>query len=150
MNSVARVVRVAFWEDSVVTDCFSTDEKLFFLYLLTNPHTTQLGIYQIAKKQMSYEIGFDGKTIDELLSRFQNDYGMIRYSERTREIAIKNYLRHGIIKGGKPVEDLLKKEISQVKDKTLLQFVYDAILPRANLLTDSARAILPYLNQNNQ
>lgn len=52
---------------------------------------------------------------------------MIRYSYETNEIAIKNYLKHSIIKGGKPVEDLLKKEINQVKNKSLLEYVFNNI-----------------------
>jgi uncharacterized phage protein (TIGR02220 family) len=60
-----------------------------------------------------------------LLSRFENSYGVIRYSSETGEVAIKNYLRYGIAKGGKPVLDLLLKEESQVKDKSLVGYVFE-------------------------
>ena len=45
--------------------------------------------------------------------------------KNTNEIAIKNYLKYSIIKGGKPVEDCLEKEIQQVKDKTLLTYIFN-------------------------
>ena len=44
---IKRVVDVDFWNDEKVMDLFTPEDKLFFLYLLTNPHTTQLGIYAI-------------------------------------------------------------------------------------------------------
>ncbi|MBQ2324639.1 MAG: hypothetical protein II377_00160, partial [Clostridia bacterium] len=40
-----------------------------------------------------------------LLERFESTYEMIIFSRSTNEIAIKNFLRHSIVKGGKPVED---------------------------------------------
>lgn len=124
---IKRVVDVGFWTDDKVVDMFSPEDKLFMLYLLTNPHTSQLGIYQINKKNMAFETGYSVDTIAVLLDRFQNAYRIIRYSEKTKEIAVKNYLRHSIIKGGKPVEDLLLKEIAAVKDKSLVKWVFENI-----------------------
>ena len=48
------------------------------------------------------------------------------YCQDTGEIAIKNYLKHSIVKGGKPVLDCLKKELRQVKSKDLVKFVFSA------------------------
>ena len=124
---IKRVVDVDFWNDEKVMDMFSPEDKLFMLYLLTNPHTTQLGIYAINPKHMAFEIGYSVEVINVLLDRFENKYGMIKYSRKTKEIAIKNFLRHSIIKGGKPVEDCLLKELAKVKDKSLLEFVYNGI-----------------------
>ena len=62
-------------------------------------------------------------------------------------MAIKNYLKHSNIKGGKPVEDLLVKEIKNIKDKSLLQFVYDSIYDFDNL-NDTVKRILSKLNVN--
>lgn len=124
---IKRVVDVDFWNDEKVMDMFSPEDKLFMLYLLTNPHTTQLGIYAINPKHMAFEIGYSVEVINVLLERFENKYGMIKYSAKTKEIAIKNFLRHSIIKGGKPVEDCLLKELAKIKDKSLIEFVYNGI-----------------------
>lgn len=124
---IKRVVDVGFWTDDKVVDMFSPEDKLFMLYLLTNPHTSQLGIYQINKKNIAFETGYSTDTIAVLIERFQNSYKIIRYSEKTKEIAVKNYLKHSIIKGGKPVEDLLLKELAAVKDKALVKWVFDSI-----------------------
>ena len=111
MGDTKRVVNTAFWNDRVVSDDFSPEDKYFYLYLLTNPHTTQLGIYELPISKASQEMGYTREAIKVLLDRFQNKYKMIRYSEETAEVAIKYYLSHSVIKGGKPVFDCLKKDL---------------------------------------
>ena len=143
---IKRVVDTEFWTDDKVIEMFSPEDKLFMLYLMTNPHTTQLGIYALSKKVMAFETGYSTDTISVLLDRFETKYDLIKYSNETKELAIKNYLRHSIIKGGKPVEDLLTKEISKVKDKSLLQYVFDGISNFDNL-NGTVVVILPLLNQ---
>lgn len=143
--SIKRVVDVHFWDDDKVLGTFSPEDKLFFLYLMTNPHTKQLGIYALPRQYIALEVGYALDVVDVLLDRFENVYGLIRYSYDTGEVAIKNYLRHSIVKGGKPVEDLLVKEIAEVKDLGLLQYVYDN-LKNARNLNDTVTKILPLLN----
>lgn len=130
---IKRVVDIDFWNDSKVIDCFSPEDKYFMLYLLTNPHTTQLGIYELNIKRAAFETGYSTEAITVMLERFETKYSMIKYSYKTNEIAIKNFLRHSIIKGGKPVEDLLKKEMKNVKDKSLLNFVFSHLSKYDNL-----------------
>jgi len=72
-----RVIDTAFWTDDKVVDMFTPEDKLFFLYLLTNPHTTQIGIYPLNKKIMAFEIGYSIEAIDVLLDRFENKYHII-------------------------------------------------------------------------
>lgn len=122
--ALKRIVNTEFWQDDKVVDYFSPEDKLFFLYLLTNPHTTLLGIYKVNKKIMSFELGYSIETISVLLDRFENKYNMIKYANETQEIAIRNYLKHSINKGGKPIEDCLIRDIESVKDKSLLEYIY--------------------------
>ena len=144
---IKRIVCTAFWSDDKVMDVFSPEDKLFFLYLMTNPHTTQLGVYHINKKMMAFELGYSMESVGILIDRFQ-DYDLIRYSPETSEVAIKNYLRHSIVKGGKPVEDLLEREIKQVKNKSLLRYVYDNLIKDDNL-NASVKKIMPLLLNEN-
>ncbi len=131
--ALKRIVNTEFWNDDKVVDLFSPEDKLFFLYLLTNPHTTLLGIYKINKKIMAFELGYSIETISVLLDRFENKYNMIKFSNKTQEIAIRNYLKHSVVKGGKPIEDCLIKDINQVKDKELLEYIYINIKDCSNL-----------------
>jgi hypothetical protein len=144
---IKRVVDWDFWTDDKVVEDFSPEDKLFMLYLLTNPHTTQLGIYAINKRVMAFEIGYSQEAVSVLLDRFETKYDLIKYSTKTNEVAIKNFLRHSIIKGGKPVEDLLKRELKQVKDKSLISYVFDR-LPEHSNLNATVLKVIDYVNGN--
>lgn len=123
--AVKRVVSVGFWTDSKVID-FSPEDRYFMLYLLTNPHTTLLGVYELNPKVCAFELGYSVEAVKVLLDRFENKYGLIKRSGN--EIAIKNFLRYSVNKGGKPIEDCLRREIENVKDKSLVQFVKTAVI----------------------
>ena len=122
---IKRVVDTDFWTDEKV-EVFEPEEKLFWVYLLTNPYTKQLGIYHITKKQMSFQLGYDVEQIERLLDKFEKEYGLIKYVDS--EIAIFNFLKHSILKGGKPVEDCLKADIKKVKHKELIDMVFERII----------------------
>ena len=133
MRGLNRIVNTSFWQDEKAVNDFSPEDKYFFLYLLTNPHTTQLGIYKLVPKTAAFELGYSQDTVMCLLDRFENKYGIIKFSRETSEIAIKNYLRHSIVKGGKPVMDCLIKEEKDVKDKSLLAYIYNNLKTMDNL-----------------
>ena len=78
---IKRVVDTDFWNDSKVIDYFSPEDKYFMLYLLTNPYTTQLGIYELNIKKAAFETGYSTEALNVLLDRFENKYGMIKYSK---------------------------------------------------------------------
>lgn len=130
---IKRVVDVDFWTDEKVMDTFTPEDKLFFIYLLTNPHTTQLGIYAINPKYIYVELGYSIDSVKVLLDRFENQYGIIKYSKKTQEIAVKNFLKHSIVKGGAPVRDCLIRELKAVKNKELINFVFAHIKQYENL-----------------
>ena len=41
--AVFRTISNSFWTDSKVDDTFTPEDKYFYLYLLTNPHTNICG-----------------------------------------------------------------------------------------------------------
>lgn len=120
---IKRIVDTAFWTDGKV-DEFSPEDKYFMLYLLTCPFTKQLGIYEISIKQVAFQLGYSVEAVKTLIDRFETKYGIIIFSPETNEIAVKNYLRHSIIKGGAPVRDCLIREMKQVKNKQLISEVF--------------------------
>lgn len=145
--AVKRLVDTSFWTDGKV-DEFSPEDKYFMLYLLTNPFTTQLGIYEISIKQVAFQMGYSVDAVKVLLDRFENTYEMIIFSRSTNEIAIKNFLRHSIIKGGKPVEDCIKREMSKVKNKDLITEVFGHISDKDDLNATVKKIISEFQNEN--
>lgn len=122
---INRIVNTDFWEDEKVLDSFSPEDKYFWLYLLTNPRTRQLGVYKLPIKIISFQMGYSEETVRVLLDRFERTYKIIRYNRETQEVAILNYLKWSIVRGGKPVEDCIKADMALVKDKSLITFVYE-------------------------
>lgn len=144
---IKRIVDTDFWTDGKVED-FSPEDKYFMLYLMTNPKTTQLGIYEMSIKQAAFWMGYSIESVSVLLERFEKKYGMIAYSKDTREVAIKNYLRHSIIKGGAPVRDCLVKEMRAVKNKDLISYAFASIKEYEDLNETVKNIITEYEEKN--
>ena len=144
--AIKRIVSTEFWTDKKVVEQFTPEDKLFFLYLLTNPHTTQLGIYPFIPKVAAFEIGYSKDTVLSLIERFER-YEIIMFSNSSGEIAVKNYLKHSIVKGGTPVYDLLVKEANLVKDKSLLRFILSA---NSDSLNDTVRKFINDIEKDNE
>lgn len=123
MKNIKRIVNIGFWNDEKVLEDFSPEDKYFMLYLLTNPYTTQLGVYYLPIKKAALEMGYSREAIIVLIERFETKYKIIKFNYETSEVAILNFLKHSIIKGGKPVMDCLVKEEKNIKDKSLVYFV---------------------------
>ena len=132
--AIFRTIKTGFWTDEKVIDEFSPEDRYFFLYLLTNPETTQLGIYKFVPRAAAFYLGYSKEAVMVLLDRFENKYNLIRYSYGTNEIAIKNFLKHSVIKGGKPVADCLEMEEANVKNKDLVLYIVNHLQDEETLL----------------
>ena len=128
MMAKFRALQVSFWEDEKVIEEMTPEDKLFMIYLLTNPLTTQCGVYRITKKQIAFHLGYSMETVNSLMDRFIKHHELIMYNPETREIGFKNWGKYNYFKGGKPVYDLVKKELNEVKDKDILRWIYDAYI----------------------
>lgn len=122
-----RMVQTEFWSDPKVMEEMTPEDKFFFMYLLTNPQVTQIGIYRLTKKQVAFETGYSLETVQLLFERFLQQHELIRYNEETRELAIKNWGRHNLGRGGKPMLDCVRKELREVKDLSLISYVGQAV-----------------------
>ena len=145
---ISRLVNVDFWNDEKVLDNFSVEDKYFWLYLLTNPQTKQLGIYKLPIKIMAFQTGYSIEAIKVLIERFERGYNIIKYNYETQEVAILNYLKWSIVRGGKPVEDCIKADMEKVKDKSLIGFVYKHLLENEVNKTITLENIFKYIEEN--
>ena len=145
---INRIVNTDFWDDEKVLDNFSPEDKFFWLFLLTNPKTRQLGIYKLPIKVIQFYTGYNEASITVLLERFDKVYGMIKYNHETQEVAILNYLRWSIIRGGKPVEDCIKADLAQVKDKELIRLVYEHLGVTDGKKTATLENVFKHIEEN--
>ena len=112
-----RHIQTSFWQDDFILD-LEPEEKYFYIYLMTNSKTTQCGIYELSKKVIQFETGYDMETIDRLINKFV-EYEKILYSEETNEIMLINWMKHNASKSPKVVSKI-EQEIKNVKNYTLL------------------------------
>lgn len=120
-----RKIETRFWSDTYIQEEMSAEDKYFYLYLMTNEYTKQIGIYCISKKQMSFDLGYSIESVKALLQRFENHHKLIKYDSETREIILLNWAKNNLNVGGKPVQDLIKKEIKEIKNKDFLFLMYE-------------------------
>lgn len=112
--AVYRQIHVSFWQDPFILE-LTPEEKYFYLYLMTNSKTTQCGIYELPKKIIELETGYNRDTVEKLLKRF-DDYKKIQYSDETKEIIILNWIKYNAINSPK-VKACIFKELTHVKNK---------------------------------
>lgn len=113
-----RQVQVDFWQDGFILD-LTPEEKYFYIYLMTNSKTTQCGIYELPKRIMETETGYNRETVEKLLKRFV-DYGKILYDDKTKEIMIINWIKYNWINSVK-VLSLINKELQSVKSTEFIR-----------------------------
>ncbi len=119
-----RQIQTSFWSNTYIQEEMTAEDKYFYLYLMTNEFTTQIGIYSITKKQMAFDLGYSMESVTALLQRFETYHKLIKYDVESREIILLKWAENNLNIGGKPVQDLIKKEIEQVKNKDFLALMY--------------------------
>ena len=117
--AIFRKIHTSFWSDTFIQD-LDNDHKLFYLYLLTNEKTKQCGIYEISKKHISFDLGYSIDRVSKLLKYFI-DTDRIMYSEKTKEIALRNWTKFNGSTSPK-VLSCIKSELLNVKDRVLIEY----------------------------
>ena len=118
--AIFRKIHTLFWGDTFVQS-LSPERKYFYLYLLTNEKTRQCGIYEITKRQISFDTGYTIDTVSVLLNFFI-EAGKVKYNEDTQEMAIKNWKKYNDSTSPK-VQILVNKELKSVKDRSLIEYL---------------------------
>ena len=98
-----RQIYISFWSDTKVCDDFSPEDKYFYIYLLTNPHTNICGCYEISSSQMAQELGYNEESVKKLLRRMEQTHDVIRYNWQKKELLILNWHKYNWTKSPKMV-----------------------------------------------
>jgi uncharacterized phage protein (TIGR02220 family) len=113
-----RQLKVGFWTSPFVLDLLP-EERYFYNFLLTNPATTQCGIYELSSHMMCTQFGYSLEQIEGLIQKFVS-YKKIIYSPQTKEFLIINWMKHNRPDNPKVLK-CVQKEIGQIKDQRLLE-----------------------------
>lgn len=117
-----RQLHTDFWNDGFVMD-LTPEEKYFYLYLMTNPHAAQCGIYELPKRIIETQTGYNRETVDKLLSRFA-EYKKIHYCDETKEIIIINWIKFNQPSSPNAIK-CVNRELKSVKNKKFISILYD-------------------------
>lgn len=123
-----RTVDMNFWDDTKIQEQYSFEEKGFYLYLLTNPHTNLCGCYEIGARKIAFETGLTEDKANKLIKALQGK-GVIDYSQDTSELLVVNWYRYNWTKSDK-FRKPLGAEIDKIKDggfKEYLTGLYEGI-----------------------
>ena len=115
-----RTVSLSFWTDSKVDDEFTPEDKYFYLYLLTNPHTNLCGCYEISMRQMVRETGYNEDTVKRLIDRMERVHDVIRYDPETKEVFIPRWGKYNW-RNSKDVRMGVARNASYIKSKAFRQ-----------------------------
>lgn len=116
-----------FWNDEQIIDEYSPEDKLFMMYLLTCPRGNAIGIFKLPIKLMAFEIGYSQEAIRVLIDRFKNKYKRITYNYDNQEIAILNAMKFTINRGGKPIREMVDRDLSEVVNARSVTAVYESM-----------------------
>lgn len=121
-----RCVQMTFWTDPKMIEEFTAEEKYFYLYLITNPHTNLTGCCEIGKKQMSFETSLTIQKIAALIKSLVNK-GVIWVDPSTNEILLINYWKNNWTESDKYRKALLKQigAVKSIKFRTYLMDRYE-------------------------
>lgn len=90
-----RSINTEFWADEYIGE-LSRDEKLLFLYFLTNPLTNIAGAYKIAQRVIKQDTGFSDAELDALLLKFDQDEKVFYYDGW---LFLPNFLKNQSLNG---------------------------------------------------
>ncbi len=116
-----RQLYTEFWSDSFVLE-LTPEEKYFYLYLISNSKTTQCGIYEISKRIIETETGYNRDTVEKLIKRFC-DYNKILYCEETKELMVINWVKYNAPNNINAIK-CVHRELSKIKHKDFLKILF--------------------------
>jgi hypothetical protein len=119
--STHRYVYCEFWSDKWARS-LTVDERLFFIYLLTNERVVQSGIYKLPMPYIVLEMQLTEKRIVQMIEKF-TQLGKIIYNSETEELAIVNWRRYNESNSPK-VKTCVKREVRNIKDINLVKALY--------------------------
>lgn len=146
--AIYRNIQMSFWTDSKIVDSYTPEDRYFYLYLLTNPHTNLCGCYEISLKQISDETGYTKEVVEKLIERMESKHDVIRYSRITKEILILNWSKFNWT-NSKDFQKPLLKEIQSVKEDDFKKFLVNVIDGPKTVLRPSYDPVGTTVTDNN-
>jgi len=112
-----RMINTKIWDDTYFTD-LKSNEKLIFIYLLTNSLTNLSWIYEIQIKRISYDTWIWIQDIKKIIDKFSEDKKIYLYEWY---IMIKNFIKNQNLNPS--VEKWIERELLSIPKNILAYFL---------------------------
>ena len=126
--AIYRNVHVSFWNDTKIIDEMTPEDRYFMLYILSNPHTNQVGCYEISIRDISKETGYTEESVKKLLERFEKKLKVAKYSKKTKELLVLNWHKYNWTTSPK-VRACIEKELKNVKNTEFKEYINGICIP---------------------
>ena len=117
---------MSFWTDSKIIDDFTPEDRYFYLYLMTNPHTTLSGCYEVSMKQIADETGYTRETVEKLINRLEAVHKVIVFSRDTKEVLLVNWSKYNWTSSEK-FKRPLQREIQEIKNDSFKKYLSEVL-----------------------
>lgn len=121
-----RNVTTDFWTDPQVVESFTPEDKFFWLYILTNPHTNICGVLRVSTVTISAEMGYSKNCIENLIYRFLEVHKMIYVDESTGEIFAFNWWKYNWSRSPKMLKNV-RKQLEIVKSEEIIKLIFERL-----------------------
>lgn len=134
-----RTLKMNFWNDPFIEDLPSST-KLLYLYLISSPHTNNLGVLEVTRRRIAYETGLDPQDVENGLAQLETA-GKVFSDENI--IWLCNFVKNQTTTSPKLV-DSLKKLITNLSERLRQRvweqypFLFDGATSSNTLSQDSA------------
>ena len=105
-----RMIDTELWNNEEIIETFTAEDRYFWLYLLTNPHNSILGVMKVSPTLIARDMGYSKECAENLLYRFEYIHNAIYVDKDTKELIILNWWKFNWTKS----QDLLKTIVKNV------------------------------------
>jgi len=141
--STQRYISTSFWDDAWI-QTLDPSEKLFYLYLMTNPLTNIAGVYKITDRRISFDTGFNVETVKIILDSFAKEGKAYRISEY---IAIPAWPKHQKWETSEKIKEGIVLALMELGEENLRKLV--EMNYRFDLKIVFDRLCIPYIYSSN-
>ena len=97
-----RTLRMSFWNDPYIEELEAAG-RLLYLYLITCPHTSNLGVLEVSVRRMAYETGLEQEEVRRLLGEAEEAGRIVRDGSL---LWVVNFVKHQTSTSPKLVQSL--------------------------------------------
>lgn len=140
-----RLIDTRLWNNEEIIEYFTAEDKYFWLYLLTSPHNSILGVFKYSPTLIARDTGLHKDTIINLIYRFETVHKLIYVDKESNEVLILNWYKFNWNTSSKLLT-LIERECQSIKSEVVRGLIAERI---NTIFIDKDRVSIGYLYPTN-